>query len=410
MLADPANRALYHDTAGNPVGSSALGGYQITRTTLRGLMQELGLAGDHQFDQATQDEMARALLRRRGSDPAALRQEWTGLQRVDDSTIRNTFANTPTASQKLDASPAQQKQTDLLKQQADARRDLNQAIDEGLSKARFEQSLAGMSESSKRVELELYDRLAALKREGVTLSEAEIQKLRDKIALTQSLNTKNQQVSKSTEGLQNAQKFFAENFTSSLSGLLTGTQTLQGAVQSLVNSLIDAALQAALLGKGPLAGLFGGASTGGIFGALFGWADGGYTGSGGKNEPAGVVHRGEVVWSQADVRRAGGVATVEAMRRGKPGLANGGYINEAGYIGNHPAFAERAPQAANVNVAQPIQINAPVTVNAHGGTPEQNADLAKQMQKQLEGTMRGVVVDELRRQMRPSNLIGRKMR
>lgn len=43
---------------------------------------------------------------------------------------------------------------------------------------------------------------------------------------------------------------------------------------------------------------------------------GGYTGPGGKDDPAGIVHKGEVVWSQDDVSRAGGVAAVEAMRRG----------------------------------------------------------------------------------------------
>src|SRR3990172_5015143 len=47
-----------------------------------------------------------------------------------------------------------------------------------------------------------------------------------------------------------------------------------------------------------------------------GYADGGYTGSGGKNDPAGIVHKGEVVWSQDDIRRAGGVGNVEAMRKG----------------------------------------------------------------------------------------------
>ncbi len=33
------------------------------------------------------------------------------------------------------------------------------------------------------------------------------------------------------------------------------------------------------------------------------WDDGGYTGPGGKHDVAGLVHRGEVVWSQADVAR-----------------------------------------------------------------------------------------------------------
>lgn len=54
------------------------------------------------------------------------------------------------------------------------------------------------------------------------------------------------------------------------------------------------------------------------------FADGGYTGAGGKYEPAGIVHRGEVVFSQDDVRRSGGVNKVEAMRL--RGYAAGGVV------------------------------------------------------------------------------------
>ncbi|HHX4906831.1 TPA: tape measure protein [Acinetobacter baumannii] len=46
-----------------------------------------------------------------------------------------------------------------------------------------------------------------------------------------------------------------------------------------------------------------------------GFAEGGYTGSGGKYEPAGIVHKGEVVWSQEDIKRWGGVGLVEKMRK-----------------------------------------------------------------------------------------------
>ncbi|HEY8414510.1 MAG TPA: hypothetical protein VIK99_01935, partial [Thermaerobacter sp.] len=64
----------------------------------------------------------------------------------------------------------------------------------------------------------------------------------------------------------------------------------------------------------------------GLFRGGWGYADGGYTGPGGKYQPAGVVHKGEVVWSQADVARAGGVSVVEAMRLGLRGYANGGPV------------------------------------------------------------------------------------
>ncbi|HAW6243888.1 TPA: tape measure protein, partial [Acinetobacter baumannii] len=42
-----------------------------------------------------------------------------------------------------------------------------------------------------------------------------------------------------------------------------------------------------------------------------GFADGGYTGRGGKYEVAGAVHKGEIVWSQEDIKRWGGVGLVE---------------------------------------------------------------------------------------------------
>jgi hypothetical protein len=88
-----------------------------------------------------------------------------------------------------------------------------------------------------------------------------------------------------------------------------------------------------LLGQG-LSWLFGGGSAGG--GSGISWADdtfrfdrGGYTGAGGVKQPAGVVHKGEIVWSQSDIRRAGGVAAVEGMRRGMPTFDRGGIVGDA---------------------------------------------------------------------------------
>ena len=46
-----------------------------------------------------------------------------------------------------------------------------------------------------------------------------------------------------------------------------------------------------------------------------GFAEGGYTGKGGKYEVAGSVHKGEIVWSQNDIKRWGGVNLVESMRK-----------------------------------------------------------------------------------------------
>ncbi len=59
---------------------------------------------------------------------------------------------------------------------------------------------------------------------------------------------------------------------------------------------------------------------------IAGFSDGGYTGNGLKHTPAGIVHKGEVVWSQEDIRRWGGVGLVENMRKS---------ANPEAFINNH---------------------------------------------------------------------------
>lgn len=89
-----------------------------------------------------------------------------------------------------------------------------------------------------------------------------------------------------------------------------------------------------------------------------------------------------------------GVGNLEALHRG---YADGGFVTDA------PTIRTPDLKAGNSNAApvQNITISAPVTVNANGGDPAQNADLAKQVGKQMEQQMRGLVADELRRQSRP---------
>lgn len=61
-----------------------------------------------------------------------------------------------------------------------------------------------------------------------------------------------------------------------------------------------------------------------------GFASGGYTGDGGKYQPAGVVHKGEFVVSKAQVKRLGGAKAVSRMT-GQPmkGFANGGVVSNS---------------------------------------------------------------------------------
>lgn len=100
-----------------------------------------------------------------------------------------------------------------------------------------------------------------------------------------------------------------------------------------------------------------------------GYSTGGYTGDGGVNEPAGVVHKGEVVWSQADIARAGGVGVVEAMRRGLPGYADGGAVGTStrGGVGIGPST-----------------VNVSVVVNSDGSTQaDGDTSLMRQFGKEL---------------------------
>ncbi len=120
-----------------------------------------------------------------------------------------------------------------------------------------------------------------------------------------------------------------------LMSIVDGSAKAEDAVKKLAIQLALAAAQAALLGSGPLAGIFsGGGFVGGISGtamsAVMGGAGGlydkgGYTGPGGKYQPAGVVHKGEYVFSKAAVDRIG-VGNLEAMHRNLKGYAEGGFV------------------------------------------------------------------------------------
>lgn len=75
-----------------------------------------------------------------------------------------------------------------------------------------------------------------------------------------------------------------------------------------------------------------------------GFSEGGYTGNGGRLEVAGVVHRGEYVVPQPELRDpyvASMVATIESRRRRRtsanalPGFAEGGYTGTAAIVGKN---------------------------------------------------------------------------
>lgn len=119
------------------------------------------------------------------------------------------------------------------------------------------------------------------------------------------------------EGAKTTAKLTTDAVTtaSSLSSIGTVlTANLAAAAETLA-SWAPAALTASI-GTFGAAAVVGGTALVAAYALLKGFSEGGYTGSGGKYEPAGVVHKGEVVWSQADIRRFGGVSAVEALRTG----------------------------------------------------------------------------------------------
>ena len=304
--------------------------------------------------------------------------------------------------------------TQAATRQADAYSQITQGARQYSDAQRLEQQALGMTSqqaAALRYEQEMLNEAA---RAGIQLSpqqRTEIAQLAQGMAQAEMATGR---LREKQEGLAEAGHFFGQQMTDALAGLLSGTMTAEQALQSMLQTLIKVGLQAVLMGEGPLAGLFGsggdssGSGFGGLFGmllgGLLGFADGGWTGPGSKYQPAGVVHADEYVFSKK-ATRALGVKNLDAMHE----AAKRGYA-EGGFVPGTPTLA--APDLGGVFAApvQAISISAPVTVNGSAGTPEQNADLAKRMAKQLEGTMRGVVADELRKQTRPGNFANSRSR
>ncbi len=125
-----------------------------------------------------------------------------------------------------------------------------------------------------------------------------------------------------------------------------------------------------------------------------GYDSGGYTGPGGKYQPAGIVHKGEVVFSQEDVARLGGVASVESIRKGFKGFSDGGVVG-----GKYAASA--MPASGGVSITQHISVE-----NDNSNGVKDTDKLGKAYARAAdEGTRK-----EIAKQLKPGGMIWQAMR
>lgn len=133
-------------------------------------------------------------------------------------------------------------------------------------------------------------------------------------------------LAESQEQLKQIAADFGEAGKSAISGFISdlrsGTDAataLGNAMNKVLDSVIDIGLNM-LLGGGGLGGI----------GKLFGFANGGYTGNGAKHQPAGIVHKGEYVFSKAQTAKLG----AGNLARLAKGYADGGYVGAPGPVGS----------------------------------------------------------------------------
>ncbi|EJC6252922.1 TPA: phage tail length tape measure family protein [Klebsiella aerogenes] len=131
--------------------------------------------------------------------------------------------------------------------------------------------------------------------------------------------------------------------------------------------------------------------------AAVGFASGGYTGSGGKYQPAGIVHKGEYVFDQESTNRIG-VSQLEALRNGKPLDATLG----------RSGFGTGVQNVSSDN-SRRTTVHAPITqeFNLQGVTPEQLNSTLNQNNRQLSRQLKGELTKEV---MMPQGDFGRALK
>ena len=150
------------------------------------------------------------------------------------------------------------------------------------------------------------------------------------------------------------------------------TKSILTNIIEIINKLLLAkAIQSAMGWLGGGAGGGAGAATGGLQqaysgGLIHGYAKGGgvgynnepggYTGNGNKYTPAGIVHKGEFVFTKESTKRIGVANLYALMREAQHGYVEGGYVNVGHAL--PVAFVGKSSSPSNsVNVNTSVAIN-----------------------------------------------------
>ncbi|MER2263879.1 phage tail tape measure protein [Methylobacterium oxalidis] len=261
-----------------------------------------------------------------------------------------------------------------------------------------EMDALGKSNAERTVAINLAKAEETAKSHGITLSAEQIAKIKETSSAFAAYKDKIEEVREAQESLRSIGSDVLKGIVSDARNGASAMEILTNAVGRLMDRLTDKAMDGlidALFGKSggkEGSGLFGSLLGGSGIGKLFGFAEGGFTGEGGKYEPAGIVHRGEYV-IPADVVRRVGVQNLERLR----GYADGGLVGAISL--------PTAPAAAGQGTPPVVTIAPVINLTASGGSTAQNTELAAKMGKQVEGALRGIVVSELRNAMRPGGVL-----
>ncbi|MCL0008466.1 phage tail tape measure protein [Providencia rettgeri] len=149
-----------------------------------------------------------------------------------------------------------------------------------------------------------------------------------------------------------ASQFAFVGMTNSLTDwAMTGKANFGDFGRSFARMVTDMLIKAAALKA--MTAAFGGTSFGNFLGIKPGFARGGFTGAGDKYEPAGVVHKGEFVFTKEATSRLGITSLMSLMKSAEKGYASGGYVGNNHPMANVPVQRMYGMQGAggvNVNL------------------------------------------------------------